>query len=148
VDRIEVYYNGDKEDMSESLRAISNTSDKSLTARNKSIGRSALNGAVDDSFRVEGDPLPADAACIRIYLTHVQPAGIGDKVVFANQLKSVISDVFENDIVSETGVVVDAKFSGKSIYNRIVNSPYLIGTTATILKLIAKKAVAAYNNVK
>jgi len=45
-------------------------------------------------------------------------------------------------------VKVDALFSGKSIYNRIVTSPYIIGTTATLLKEIAKKAVAAYNNVK
>jgi len=148
VERVEVYYNGEKEDMSASLRTITNASDKMLTQRNKSVGGAALDGGVDDSFRVEGDPLPADAACIRIYMTHEQPAGIGDKVVFANQNKSVISDVFENEIVSETGVKVDALFSGKSIYNRIVTSPYIIGTTATLLKEIAKKAVAAYNNVK
>lgn len=148
VERIVAYYHGDKEDMSESLRAVANLSDRELSARNKSIGKRTFTGRVDDSFRVEGEPIPLDSMAIQIYITADVPAGTGDKGVFANQMKTVFGDVFEKDILTESGVRIDAIFGAKSIADRIVNSPFLIGTTTTLLKVISKKAVAAYRNVK
>jgi hypothetical protein len=41
--------------------------------------------------------------------------------------------------------VIDAIFGAESVSARIVNSPYLIGTTNVLLELIAKKAVELYN---
>ena len=148
VERVIAYYYGDKEDMSESLRSIANLSDKELANRNKSTGKRAFTGRVDDSFRVEGDPIPLDSMAIQIYVTSDVPAGTGDKGVFANQMKTVFGDVFDKDIISETGVKIDAIFGAKSIADRIVNSPFIIGTTTTLLKVISKKAVAAYRNIK
>ncbi len=148
VERIIVYYYGDKEDMSESLRTVANASDRELGNRNRATGKRAFTGRVDDSFRVEGDPIPLDSLAIQIYITSDVPAGTGDKGVFANQMKTVFGDVFEREIVSESGVQIDAIFGAKSIADRIVNSPFIIGTTTTLLKVISKKAVAAYKNIK
>ncbi len=78
VERVIAYYYGDKEDMSESLRAIANLSDRELGSRNRSIGKKSFNGRVDDSFRVEGDPIPLDSMAIQIYITSDVPAGTGD----------------------------------------------------------------------
>ncbi len=144
VERIEVYYHGEKEDMSESLRTIAGLSDRELSKRNKSAGREAFTGQVDDGFRVDGDPLQLDTACIRIYITTDVAAGVGDKGVFCNQMKTVFGEVMEGEITTESGKTIDAVFGQKSIADRIVLSPEIIGTTTTLLDVIAQKALAAY----
>lgn len=78
VERIEVFYNGDKEDMSDSLRAIAIESDIELGKRNKSIGKKAFTGSVDEGFRIDGTPLSLDSAVIKVYITTVLNASIGD----------------------------------------------------------------------
>lgn len=146
VERIEVYYHGDKEDMSTSLRALADVSDTAMIKRNNAVGKTAFNGAVDDNYRVENEPLALDTAAIQIYITSDVPAGVGDKGVFANQMKTVFGRVFENNIRTESGTDIDAVFSASSIDNRIVLSAFLIGTTTTLLNVIAKEAVKAYRS--
>jgi hypothetical protein len=71
-------------------------------------------------------------------------AGVGDKTVFANQMKSVEGRVLSDEVTTEDGTKIDAIFGAKSIYDRIVTSPYIIGTTSTLLSEIAKRAVKIY----
>lgn len=144
VEKIEVFYHGDKEDMSDSLRAIANMGDRELKKFANSVGREAYTGSVDSGFRIEGDPLSVDSMCIRVYITTAVGAGVGDKGVFCNQMKTVFSEVLESNYLTESGEVIDAVFSVKSINARIVTSPFMIGTSNTLLKVIAKRAVAAY----
>jgi hypothetical protein len=61
-------------------------------------------------------------------------------------MKTVFSEVLDDDLITENGEVIDAVFGGTSIAARIVNSPDIIGTTNTLLKVIAKKAVALYKS--
>lgn len=144
VERIEVFYHGEKEDMSETLRSIVNASDKELMRRSRELGKKSFTGQVDESFRVEGEPLALDSMAIRIYITGDAPAGIGDKGVFCNQLKTVFGKVQPFEIRTESGIIIDGIFGQKSIYDRIVTSPFVIGTTTTLLKVVAKKAVEIY----
>lgn len=146
VERIEVYYNGELEDMSDSLRALAEASDKSMAARNTSIGRKAFTGSVGDEFRVGTDPLLLDTACIRVYMTSRVNAGVGDKGVFCNQLKTVIGRKFNNNVRTESGVEIDAIFGAKSVADRIVTSPDLIGTTTTLLLVATKRVIRAYQS--
>jgi hypothetical protein len=146
VERIEVFYHGDKQDMSDSLRELANASDRELAKRNKAAGKKAVTGQVDEGFRVDGDPLALDTMAIRIYITSDVPAGVGDKGVFGNQMKTVFSEVMTGEIKTESGKVIDAVFGQKSIADRIVLSPEVMGTTATLLDVIGKKAVAAYKS--
>ena len=143
VERIEVYYNGDPEDMSESLQTLALASDKALAKRHKSSGRTAFTGSVTSNFRIDNQPLLMDTAVIKVYITADVPAGVGDKGVFANQLKTVFGRVF-NGVETESGVKIDAIFGAKSVDDRIVTSPFTIGTTTTLLNLIARKMVEAY----
>jgi hypothetical protein len=144
VERIEVYYRGDKEDMSESLRAIANASDREFAQRHRSVGKAALSGQVDDSYRVDGDSLNLDTLAIKIYITAEIGAGVGDKGVFANQMKTVFGHVIEGEVKTESGVEVDAIFGAKSIQARIVNSPDIIGTTTSLLGVLAKRVANKY----
>lgn len=146
IERIEVYYNGDLEDMSASLRGLAQTSDKKIAARNTAVGRKAYTGSVTDEFRIGTDPLLLDTACIRVYMSAKVSAGVGDKGVFGNQLKTVFGRVFNGPVRTESGVEIDAIFGAKSLADRIVTSPYLIGTTTTLLILAGKRVVKAYRN--
>lgn len=146
VERIEVFYHGDMEDMSETLRALAKASDKEFIKRGKAVGKKGYTGSVDEGFRVDGTPLSLDTMAIRVYITSDVPAGVGDKGVFCNQMKTVFGEVLPGDVVTESGLVVDAIFGAKSIADRIVTSPEVIGTTTTLLDVLAKKALKAYRS--
>jgi len=78
VERIDVFYHGDEEDMSESLRTLTNATDRELLKRNKELGRPAFTGAVDESYRVDGNPLQFNTLVIEVYITGIVAAGVGD----------------------------------------------------------------------
>lgn len=59
-------------------------------------------------------------------------------------MKTVFSEVLEREVRTESGEIVDAIFGEKSMNDRIVNSPYLIGTTNTLLSVLSKKAAELY----
>lgn len=146
LERIEVYYHGEKEDMSPSLRALADASDRVFTSRQRALGKPIFTGSVNEGFRIDGDPLQMDTVAIRFYMTNDVPAGNGDKGVFANQMKTVFSEVMDYEMRTESGTIIDAVFGQKSIDDRIVNSAIIIGTTNTILDVIGKKAVEIYNS--
>lgn len=141
LDRYEIYYNGDLEDMSASLKKMAIQSNKLLAESGI-----ATTGRVNEEYRVEGRPLQLDTLVVKVYIVVEDNAAIGDKGVFGNQLKSVISEVMSYPIKTEKGELIDAVFSYKSIGNRITLSPLLIGTSSVLLDIIAKKAVDIYKS--
>lgn len=147
LDKIEVYYHGDKDDMSTSLRALATMSDKNLSESLKAIGKKGLTGSVTDEYRVDGTPLALDQAEIKLYITVEGDTGVGDKIVVANQLKSVVGEVMDYDMTTEKGEAIELVFGGRSVGNRIVESPMIIGTTTTLLKALAKQAVSVYRGI-
>jgi hypothetical protein len=148
VERIEYFYHGDKEDMGESILALANQGDKELKARALARGGKVFTGEVDGGFRIDANQLPMGYMAIRIYITSQVASGVGDKGVFCNQLKTVHGRVIEDQVTTEAGVEVDAIFGMKSIENRIVHSPVMIGTTARLMHELGKKAVALYRGEK
>lgn len=144
VERIEIFYNGELEDMSDSLRNAAIESDKAMAARYKSSGRQVFTGAVKEDFRVDGNPLMLDTVCIKVYITSDVSAGVGDKGVFGNQLKTVFGKVMESPTLTESNKEIDAVFGAKSVGARIVNSPFVIGTTNALLAHLTKKMIKAY----
>ena len=144
VEQVEVFYHGDKEDMSESLQQLVAQSDKERRSVANSSGKKAYTGRVDGGFRIEGDSLPVDSAAIRIYITSDVDYGVGDKAVFSNQLKSVSGDKFEGIMKTESGEIIDACFGAKSVEARTVNSAYSIGLATTLLRVGGKRMAEIY----
>lgn len=145
IEKIEVFYNGDKEDMSESLREVANTSDKVMKRQSMVKGKdNAITGSVDSNMRIDAMPLELDSMVIKVYITADIPAGVGDKGSFGNQMKTIFGRVMSGDNKTESGEDIDAVFGFQSISNRIVNSPFGIGTTNTLLKVISKRAAEIY----
>lgn len=146
IERMEVYYRGDKEDMSENIRKLANIGDKELASRRKSSGKAVVTGQVDEGFKVRGNSIPLDSIAIKIYITGPEAAGVGDKIVLANQLKSIIGKVIKEPMQAKDGTKVLGRFSFTSIARRIVNSPEIIGTTVAILQRGAQLALEAYDS--
>ena len=148
IEDIVVYYNGSKEDMSPSVRALANYGDKLLAYKAKSRGDTVFTGSTDESYRIDGDPLLPDQLCIEFYITQDVNAGIADKVVFANQMKSIICEVADYDIVTESGIKVDGFFGAYSIFKRIVNSAFALGTTNVLSEIGAREALKIFKGTK
>lgn len=144
VERVEVLYHGELDDMSPSLAEIATNSDRERKRQARAMGQTAQTGKVDSSTRIQSKPLPADNLVIRIYITSPAMAGVGDKAVFGNQLKTVIGRVMNGTNETASGIPLDAIFSYASISNRIVRSPEIMGVTNVLLKLISQRVVNAY----
>lgn len=144
VEKIEVFYHGDIDDLSPSLSELAYSSDRNRRRDARRLGTSYTSGQVDDSLRIEGNALSYQNAVIRIYITGSVPAATGDKFVFGNQLKTITGRIMTGRNESEDGVPIDAIFGMESVSARIVGSPFIMGTTNTLMKLISKRAVAAY----
>ncbi len=144
IERIEVFYHGDKEDMSESIRELCDWGDSQLRQRANSVGAKFCSGSVDAGFRIDNNALGLDHVAIRVYITSDVGAGVGDKGVFANQLKTCFGEVMEHAMRTEDGQEIHAIFGYRSLEARIVESPMVIGGAASLLKTVAARACAIY----
>jgi hypothetical protein len=144
VEKIEVFYHGDIEDMSESLQELAVAGDRERKRQSRKLNKPTVTGSVDQSLRIDGNGLDLDTMAIRVYITTDVGTGIGDKAVFANQMKTVIGRVLEGVHETESGKPFDAIFGFKSIQDRIVLSPMIIGTTNTLLRVIGENAADIY----
>ena len=144
IDHIEIYYNGDKEDMTPSLRQLVNASDNFIKQRCQSTGEPVITGRVTSDYRVNGVPLILDKAEIKIFITVPNGTGVGDKVVYASQMKSVVGETMSKPMITESGIEIDAIFGFRSIMARIVTSPIVIGTTITCVKKMTENAIKLY----
>lgn len=145
IEKIEVFYHGDIDDLSPSLQELAQMSDKNRKREARDLGKNYTTGRVDAALRVDGNPLPPDHLVIRVYITKTVAAGVGDKGVFANQMKTIFGRVLAGVNETESGQPIDAIFGYQSISDRIVLSPEIMGTTNTLLKVISQRVVAVYN---
>lgn len=144
VDRIEVLYHGEKSDMSDSLKKLADESDRFLSLQAKHANRRIINGSVDNEYKVEGTPLALNNAEIKVYITTAPLSGVGDKIVVSNQMKSVTGDVMDYPVVAEDNEEIEVIFGERSLLNRIVESPRVIGTTNSLLIHLSKLASKMY----
>ena len=144
VEKIEVVYCGDPEDMTESLRNMADKSDNALYKLQKSLKKPAIDGSVESGFRIDNIPLVPGSAVIKVYITGDVNMGIADKVVFGNQMKSTIGSIITDEFTDKAGQDIDAIFGYDSLMRRIVLSTEFMGTLNTVLVEVGKRAVKAY----
>lgn len=144
VDKIEVYYNGDVELMSESLQVITAESDKQRRRTAKKLGYTYTSGQVPRNVRIKGHTLEAGQALIVVYMTQQVGMSIADKLVFTNQMKSTVGDILFGNTRTLSGKQIDAIFGAISCLNRIVTSPFVIGSVNTYLANVGEEAYYEY----
>ena len=144
LDKIEVFYHGEKRDMSASLKRLADRSDADLAEAAKASGKPVITGRVTEEYRVAGTPLELDTAEVRFYLSIKAGSGVGNKLVFSHQMKCTISEVLQSDMHTEDGREVEAVFGYRSIAARGVLSPAIMGTTNSLLYHISQQAAKLY----
>lgn len=148
VSKIECFYHGDIEDMSDNLRQLAERSDRERAEQAQQLGRTAYSGEVDSSYRIKGQVLEPDSMVIKIYIDHDIPFGTGDKAVLCNQMKTVISRVMTGRNELEDGTPIDIIFGNTSVEERMVMSPKLISTTSMLLKQLSLHVAGVYRGTK
>lgn len=144
VFRYEVKYNGDISDMSPTLKKLCSQLDKELHERTKNTDREVKTNRVSTEYRSQGKNLMPMTLELKVFLETKITQANSDKGVLSSNLKSVLSHVLPATITTESGDVVDLMFSYRSILNRGVLSPLLMGTTSRLLKRLSPKVAEAY----
>lgn len=145
IDRIEVMYFGEVDDMTESLQRVAKDSDRILKGKAKRLGGDRGNsGQVRNAMRVGGVPLTKNNAVVKVYITKVYESGNGEKAVFGNALKTVFGSIMTGTNETESGIQLDAKFSQDGVDARVVNSPALMGTSNMLMTVMTNRIVDMY----
>ena len=145
VERIEVRYHGELEDMSLSLKGLASTFNKQLKRERKAIGKKPITGEVGLNYSIKGKPLPYNSAEVKIIVSYKDSCGVGDKLNVSHQMKTTISSVTDEDMIAEDGTKIQLTFGFKSVSARIVNSVYLIGIMNALLKFLPNKLNDIYH---
>jgi len=140
ISKIVIYYNGEPDDFSSSVKELITKYDKVLKSE------TGYTGKVNNSFSIDGKPIMPGEVVIKIYINVNVGMGIGDKAIIGNQLKCTVGEAYNYSITTEDGRDVEMLFSTRSLSARIVNSPFLIGTTSTLLSAIEDKITDMYFN--
>lgn len=144
VAKIEVFYNGEIDDMSESLQDIVITAEKERRRAARRLGVEYTTGEIPRNVRIDKQNLEAKQAVILVYITTPVAMGVGDKLVVANQMKSTVGAILFGDNRTLSGEPFDVIFGAKSCIDRICTSPFDIGCVNTNLRFIGEAAYAMY----
>lgn len=144
IERVEVFYHADLEDLSPSLQELAVASDRMRKREARALKRPYYSGRVDDSYRVEGTPLAFGKVVIVITMTDAVGYAAGDKCVFANQAKTVTGAILSGRNESESGEQIDAFFSYSGFDRRMIRSPILMGITNRLLRHASKRVAGVY----
>ena len=142
--RLEVKYNGELADMSPTMRSLAQKLDRQTAANHEGDGTGVRTNRVNAEYRSEGKNLMPGTLELKVFVEFATDQAVGDKGVFGSQMKSVVSSVLPSLIHTTSGEKVDALFSYRSILNRIVLSPLLIGTTNRLIKHISPLIAQTY----
>lgn len=136
VDKIEVVYHGEYEDMSPTVLELVKKSDGLRRKEAKaSNGTKPKDGSVGDNYRVDGIPLGYNEIAIKFYISTMRSMAGGDKMVVGNQMKTTAKGVMSGKNETLSGVPVNLYFARSGIEGRIVGSFYRIGTTNAVAEI-------------
>lgn len=145
VSKIEVFYCGDIDDMSESLQAIVSNYEKDLRRKARRLGQEYVSGQIPRGVRVSGNALENHQAVIIVHMTVAVPMGTADKLVVGNQMKSTVGEtLFGNNRTLTTNEPIDMIFGAKSPIDRIILGPFSGGSTNTLMRYLGEAAHAMY----
>ncbi|WP_179121958.1 hypothetical protein, partial [Salmonella enterica] len=104
MDKIEVVYHGETEDMTPSLAELVRKYDRIRRKAALAVNRGdPVSGSVNGDYRVEGVPLAFNSLCVRFFITHEVEMAAADKMVIANQLKTTVQEVMYGENKTEDG---------------------------------------------
>lgn len=147
ISKIEVFYSCPIEEMSPSVAKVV----KSLIKKKNQQHKYAKEHGLENQFpksqqvkkgtKIKGMEFDDDTIGFFFYITEDVACLTGDKVVFDSSLKSVLSGLLPNGIVTEKGRAVDAFFAASSPNNRKVTSPFRQGYIQGIMETAEQRII-------
>lgn len=144
ITRVEVYYRGEYEELSDNLKKVVDKIERRNKAEAKESGQAFYPGKVDTSFRREGQPLDPQQIVVRFFITHDVGVQRGDKNTFSLQLKSILSQIMTGRNETVGGIKLGGIFGGTSVLDRMVNSAYHNGMASMLLRVESKNIAKLY----
>lgn len=156
ITKIDVYWTGEFEDMSDSVRKFINEciKDKKTKAKYEKE-QTGQESEINLQFKkvtpvygkVNGIEVPDEenSVIIEYYITHTLPYGAGDKLSFYPAIKSVTAQIIPEELCpyGESGKI-DTVMGLVSLSARQVNSPYFLGACGKVLLDVSKQIAAEY----
>ena len=147
VSRIEVIYNGEISEMTESLQKLVKADNKRRREESKLEGRSkAPTGQIADTTYYNKVEVVPGTVAITFYVDAMLDAEVGDKGVVNNPLKSIFGGVMDDSNRTESGKPIDILFAYQSVDNRILYSAITNLLVYTYLDKSSDDIVAAYDS--
>ncbi|MGL4949705.1 MAG: hypothetical protein ACRC5M_04925 [Anaeroplasmataceae bacterium] len=156
ISKIDVYWTGELEDMSDSVRKFVSAYIKKKKEKIKyeetNTGKESLANleikkvVANYGGKVNGKDIDENNGVIIEYLiTHTLPYGPGDKLSFYPAIKSITAQVVPSHLCpyAEDGNI-DAVMGLVSLSARQVNSPYFLGAAGKILLDMSKRIASDY----
>lgn len=148
ISNIEVFYNGDKEYMSDTLRKVITNVERNSKKRSSAMNEDFIPNRIGSNVRIQGETLLNEQALVMVYIVRDVPCGVGDKLVFGNQGKTTVGEVLVGETTTMDGRTVDAIFGAKSFIDRILTSPFKNGLLNSYLSLVGQAAYEMYTEKK
>lgn len=150
VDEIDVLYSCPIEDMHPTVQAIV----KKIDARKAKIAKLARDtekqmyylepSVIAPGTKYRGIEFEKDTIVFLIYISETIDHYPGDKSVVMGQCKTICSTVIEKPISTVSNFPLDMLFSARSVSNRILLSPQLVGFTNRCLMKLEQNVVDKY----
>lgn len=146
--QIEVMYNGELDQMSDSLRKFVQAADKDRARKASFTGSPVKTGAVNASQSVKKPMLSPERCHVRILVESMDPSTTADKYVIGNQMKGTTGNIMSHILQTLDGRIVDVKASFKGMFNRMVLSLRdKLGCNELVYQ-VTKKAIKIYRGTK
>jgi len=150
---INIYYTCDKSDFSSSIQKFIKYVETYKSLKDKKLSdvsnkeKLSLPSRVEPNTRIRKKALEEDTILIEYVVAKDDKQGIGSKIVFGTCLKSVQSQVYDTPPVGyTTGRKIDADFSTKSNFNRIVNGDTKVGIIEASLEHIEQELIEKFKD--
>ena len=87
-----------------------------------------------------------ETVILRFYIKQTKTMNPGDKLFFDSALKSTVSTVYDDYIMTEDGQKVEACTSGRGILARLITSPFLQGLCNSVLEKLENDMLDIWKN--
>jgi hypothetical protein len=136
VGNIDVYYMGNIDDMSDSLKELVTKYEKIRLKRYKdtrSIGPGKTGKVIESTF-IGGERMEPNNVIIVFNIDSELDFVPGDKMVLCNQLKTIPGGIMPGITQSKSGIPIDLVFGWRSVLARIVASVFVQGTKNRVVR--------------
>lgn len=150
VVKIEAFYGCEVKDIHPTLRAIV----QKAISQTDQIYKATRGTRVENDFpksaqikrgvKYKGVMFDEDTVMLIYYIQESLAQGTGDKLVVMNQCKSVVTDVMEQPMFTESGEEIDVIFSASAVGRRLVLSPIAYGLVSRTLKAVERQVCKLY----